>query len=469
MTSNPSAGANSRWTKERASRIHAELNQGVDVWTLFNPVVFPTAINLGQGFMNWSPPSYILEPLTEEMQKRVDLHHYSHPKGRPRLRQALADFYSASFRLPEGKQPGADNWRASSEKDLPKQRPDIGRKLDTETEMQVTSGANGGLYSTMGAFINDGDRVVCIEPFFDQYDAEIVFHGGIPRYVPLLPPSSSSGEQGKRLESSQWTIDMAHLERELSHPDTKAIILNTPHNPVGKVFSLAELQQIAALCVKYDILCVSDEVYDCLTFDGHEHVRIASLEGMWERTVTVGSAGKSFACTGWRVGWLIGPDHLIGPARAVHTRITFSVNSSAQEGAAIGLERADAENFFERQIDEYAHRRQQLISALDSLGLPITVPNGGYFIIADASGVQIPENWIKENNVPEAILAKPRDYLLAYFIAKVADVVTIPATAFYSKQGAELGQNYIRFSFCKDDQIEPAGERLRALEPYLKK
>ena len=456
MTSSSSV---TRWATHRADRIHAELNSGVDVWTLFNPIVFPTAINLGQGFMNWQPPSYILDTLTKEFQQRVDLHHYSHPKGRPRLRQAISEAYSAEFHLPSAE-------AEAGEAKVGHQRPASARKLDVETEIQITSGANGGIYSVMGAFINEGDGVVCIEPFFDQYNAEILFHGGRPLYVPLLPPTSSGSTQ---IDSNEWTIDMAHLESVLAQPWTKALILNTPHNPVGKVFSHAELGKIAQLCVKYDILVVSDEVYDCLTFDGHKHVRIASFAGMWDRTVTVGSAGKSFACTGWRVGWLIGPNHLIGPSRAVHTRITFAVNSSAQEGAAIGLESASEHNFFTTQCDQYVHRRQLLSSALDEIGLNYTIPHGGYFVMADASKIHIPNGWVQENNVPNTILSKPDDYLKAWFIAKVCDVVVIPATAFYSENGAEqVGKNYVRFSFCKDDQIELAAPRLKRLCPYLK-
>lgn len=467
-----------RWATHRAHRLEAELNAGVDVWTLFNPVVFPTAINLGQGFMNWQPPSYILDTLATEFKSRVDLHHYSHPKGRPRLRQAISDFYSSGFHLPPGTSEAAaaaeakqgEQERAQTGGKVAQQRVGSGRKLDTETEIQVTSGANGGIYSVMGAFIGEGDGVVCIEPFFDQYNAEILFHGGVPLYVPLLPPSPSSTSSSSALDSSDWTIDLTHLEEVLSQPSTKALIFNTPHNPVGKVFSPSELGAIAALCVKYDILVVADEVYDCLTFDGHAHTRIASFEGMWDRTVTVGSAGKSFACTGWRVGWLVGPDHLIAPSRAVHTRITFAVNSSAQEGAAIGLESASEHAFFATQTREYNHRRQLLTQALDDIGLSYTIPHGGYFVIADASTIQIPGDWVQHNDVPAGILKKPSDYLKAWFIAKICDVVVIPATAFYSDKGArEIGHNYIRFSFCKDDQIQQAAPRLKKLIPYLKK
>lgn len=168
---------------------------------------------------------------------------------------------------------------------------------------------------------------------------------------------------------------------------TKAIMLNTPHNPVGKVFDLAELQELAKICIENDLLVISDEVYDCLTFDNQPHLRIASLEGMWERTITVGSAGKSLACTGWRVGWLIGPERLIKPALVTHVRIVFCVNSMASEAAAFGLENAEKHKFFPTQIDEYAERRGKLMQALDSIGLPYTVShrNGSRWLISNSS------------------------------------------------------------------------------------
>ena len=432
-SSSSGSGTRFRGDAARSHRVREELSRGADVWTLFNPVEFPTAINLGQGFMNWQPPSYILEQLNADFAARVDLHHYSHPKGRPRLRAAISDYYSASFELP-----GA-------------------RALDTETEIQITSGANGGMYSAMGAFVDDGDRVVCLEPFFDQYDAEIRFHGGEPVYVPLIPPRSggSSSSGGGNTEASEWQVDWAGLDAALA--GAKAVILNTPHNPVGKVFTRAELARFAALVAKHDVLVISDEVYDCLTFDGVPHTRLAALPGMWERTLTVGSAGKSFACTGWRVGWLVGPEHLIAPTRAVHTRITFAVNSGAQEGAAIGLEHAHAHAFFDTQLAQYDARRAALRAALDQLGLPYTIPQGSYFILADISHVRIPADF----DIPHRIKVKAPDYHVAWFIAKTCDVVAIPATAFYSDHNAHIGARFVRFSFCKDAQIPQAAERLQ--------
>ncbi|KAN0063916.1 arylformamidase [Thecaphora frezii] len=463
--SSTAAPSTTRFRTHRSSRIHFELNRGVDVWSMFNPVVFPTAVNLGQGFMSWQPPSFILEPMNAESAKRVDLHHYSHPKGRPRLRNAIADFYSHQFRLPESDDAGADRWAPKSDDaaHLPKLRKSSQRRLDVETEIQVTSGANGGIYSVMGAFLNEGDEVVVFEPFFDQYEAEIKFHGGTPVYVPMVAPEAKG--KGGVAEADEWKFDFELLEKKLQSGKVKALLLNTPHNPIGKVATEEELGQLAALCIKYDVLVVSDEVYDCLTFDAKPHVRIAALEGMWERTITVGSAGKSFACTGWRVGWLIGPDHLVGPSRAVHTRITFAVNSTAQEGAAIGLELAPQNGFFETQIAEYEERREELKKALDPLGLPYTNPHGSYFILVDVRNLELPDGF----EVPADVARKAKDYARAWFIAKTCDVVAIPATAFYSDEDAMFGEGFVRFSFCKDlEQFREAGRRLLKLKPFIR-
>lgn len=436
-----------------SSRVQPELNRGTDVWTFFNPMVFPHAVNLGQGFMNWKPPPYILNALPKELGERTDLHHYSHARGRPRLRQAIQKTYSQSFRKP----PSDTDVRAGritlDASGLPKQREDRGVALDPESEIVVTAGANEAMYSALAAFLEKDDEVILFEPFFDQYVCEVTYNGGVPVYVPMVPPNSGA----LKASSNEWTFDWALLEEKLARPQAKALFLNTPHNPIGKVCSLEELQRLAQLCIQYDILVISDEVYDCLTYDGQEHIRLASIEGMWERTITVGSAGKTFACTGWRVGWLIAPPHLATPALAAHVRITFCVNSLAQEGAAIGLEQAAAHDFFASQVRTYEAQRQELYEALDALGLPYFIPHGSYFVLVDASGITIPPDFA----LPDAVRAKPRDYQMCWFLAKTCDVVAIPVTAFYSEENAHVGQKYIRFAFCKEHQISEAGRRLQ--------
>lgn len=447
-----------RFLNSPAPRVQPELARGVDVWTFFNPMVFPTAVNLGQGFMNWKPPAFILDELTKEMHERVELHHYSHARGRPRLRAAVRDVYSQSFHKPSEDTDLSAGVVRLDDAGMPAQRPDLGVPLNPETEIVITAGANEAMYSSLAGFLDKGDEVILFEPFFDQYVCEASFNGGVPVYVPMIPPNSKE----QRPSANEWQFDWDLLEQKLASPRAKALFLNTPYNPIGKVCSLAELQRLAQLCIKYDILVIADEVYDCLTFDGQEHIRIASIEGMWERTLTVGSAGKTFSCTGWRVGWIVGAPHLVAPAMAAHVRITFSVNSASQEGAAIGLEQADAHDFFEQQREHYVARRQELFEALDSLNLPYSVPHGSYFVLVDASRIQIPADF----PFPDEVRKKPRDYQMCWFLAKVCDVVAIPVTAFYSDGHAHVGENYIRFAFCKDNQIAEAGRRLQKVRAW---
>jgi len=255
----------------------------------------------------------VVPEAAEEALNTVGANHYSHPKGRPRLRQAIKNHFS----------------------------PDFGRELNVETEILVTSGANEGTYAALVAFLEYGDEVILFEPFFDQYLPSVVFNGGKPVYVPLHPTTSGIDKP----TGQDWIIDFDELRRAIT-PRTKMIMLNTPHNPVGKVFTRKELEAIAALVEQHNLLVLSDEVYDCLLYDNEEHVRFATLPGMWERTITVGSAGKSFAATGWRVGWLIGPESMIKPTLAASTRIVFCTNSPLQEAAAAGLEQVKQRGFF---------------------------------------------------------------------------------------------------------------------------
>ncbi|UZJ56113.1 hypothetical protein CBS101457_005433 [Exobasidium rhododendri] len=447
-------GGSSRLSKP-ASRITEAFEAGSDVWTVFNPVVFPTAINLGQGFMNFPPTPFVRDAFCKVAAERVDVHHYSHPKGRPRLRKAVAEYMGSSLKKPNRRD------AAPAEGQLPQVRTSS-EKLDVETEILITAGANGGMYSILTAFLEPGDEVIFFEPFFDQYEMEVKYNDGVPVYVPLIPPTAD--KSGKNSGADEWKVDFDLMEAKLKSGKVKAIFLNTPHNPVGKVFTLSELQQLASLCIKYDLLVLSDEVYDCLTFDGKEHIRIASLEGMWDRTVTIGSAGKSFACTGWRVGWLIGPESLIKPTLVAHTRIVFAINSVASEAAAIGLEEAPSHNYFPNQIEQYTARRKLLMDALDSVGFPYTIPHGAYFIMVDASSLRVPDDF----ETTPFIESQHQDFRMAYFVAKTCDVVCIPATAFSSKGNGHVYEHFLRFSFCKDGEIEEAAKRLQKLKPFLK-
>ncbi|KAG8747495.1 hypothetical protein FRC10_000631 [Ceratobasidium sp. 414] len=404
-------------------------------------------INLGQGYMNFSPPQWIKEAADTAL-ATVAANHYSHPKGRIRLREALRAHYSPEF-------------------------PNLGRELDVETEILVTSGQ----YAMFTAFLNPGDEVIMFEPFFDQYLPSITFNAGVPVYVPLHPPSKDNANP----TSGDWTINFDELRRSIT-PKAKMIIINTPHNPVGKVFTRTELEKIAALAEEFNLIVMCDEVvrmyavviyldlmracaqYDCLVFGGKEHIRFATLPGMWDRTVTVGSAGKSFAATGWRVGWLIGPPALIGPTLAATTRIVFCTNSPLQEAAAAGLEQANQRDFFAIQRKEYEARRDVLLGAFDRLGLRYSVPEGSYFVLVDISGLKIPEDY----DYPKSIEGRGKDFRASWFIAQEIGVSTIPVSEFYCDEHRGIGEAYVRFAFCKDeDTLRLAGERLNGLTKYL--
>ncbi|KAG6911721.1 hypothetical protein DXG01_007971 [Tephrocybe rancida] len=415
-----------------SSRLREGRALAQDVWSIYNVANLPEdCINLGQGYMNFPPPKWVTDAADVAL-KTVAPNHYSHPKGRIRLRQAIKGFYDPLF----------------------------GRDIDVESQILVTSGANEGQYAVFTAFLEQGDEVIMFEPFFDQYLPSVTFNGGKPVYVPLHPPTNAEG----KATSNDWTIDFDELRRAVT-PSTKMIIVNTPHNPVGKVFTRAELEGIAALAEEFNLLVMSDEVYDCLVFDGKEHVRIATLPGMWDRTVTVGSAGKAFAATGWRVGWLIGPQSIIQPTLAASTRIVFCTNSPLQEAAAAGLEQVRERKFFETQREEYTTRRAILTTAFDQLGMKYTLPEGSYFVLLDISNVEFPEDY----PFPQSVLGRGRDFKACWFIALEVGVSSIPVSEFYCEEHANIGEAYARFAFCKDeDTLRKAADRLQALKKYLK-
>lgn len=274
-----------------------------------------------------------------------------------------------------------------------------------------------GTYAALAAHLNPGDEVICIEPFFDQYFATIVFNGAKPVFVPLHPPEGGEGNH----TGNEWTLDMKEYEAAFTDK-TKAIIINTPHNPVGKVFTREELEKIAEVAIKHNVLVIADEVYDCMVYDDTKHFRIASLPGMWERTLTVCSGGKSFAATGWRVGWLIGDQKLVSATLAAHSRLVFCTNGPMQEAMAIGLEGAEEHKFFEEQTKEYQERRDILLSYFDQLGLPYTKPDGSYFVLVDMSKIKVPEDF----PIPDTCKGRGKDFQVCWWMAQEIGVVAIP-------------------------------------------
>ncbi|KKK21109.1 putative kynurenine aminotransferase [Aspergillus ochraceoroseus] len=397
--------------------------QRQDVWSIVNEAAAASPVqpivNMGQGFFGYNPPKFALDAAKAALD-RVECNQYSptkvhqqtglwrstsayHELGSPTPQEAIADAYSPYF----------------------------GRTINPDTEVSITTGANEGMLSAFMGFIEQGDEVIIFEPFFDQYISNIEMPGGTIRYVPLHPPKDGATRTSS---ASEWTIDFEELEKTIN-PKTKMIVLNSPHNPVGKVFSREELERIGDLCVKHNLIILSDEVYDRLYYV--PFTRIATLSPkLWERTLTVGSAGKAFYATGWRVGYLIGPEHLIKYVAGAHTRICYSSVSPLQEAAAVAFEQADKEGFWDQSRTEMKNKMERFCEVFDELNIPYSDPEGGYF--------------------------------LCWFLIHEVGVAAIPPTEFYTDGNSHIAENYLRFAVCKEDEVlETAKERLRGLKKYI--
>lgn len=381
-------------------------------------------------YSGYNPPPFVINAAKQALD-RVDCNQYSPTRGRPRLKKAIAEAHSKSFQ----------------------------RAIDPETEVTVTTGANEGMLSAFMGFLEQGDEVIVLEPFFDQYISNIEMAGGKVVYVPMHPPKDG---HTKTSSAANWTLDLDELQKAMTDK-TRMIVLNSPHNPIGKVFSRDELQAIGDLCVKHNILILSDEVYDRMYYT--DFTRITTLSPEIARlTLTVGSGGKNFYCTGWRVGWLIGPEHLIKHVAAAHTRICFSSVSPLQEATAVAFEEADKHGFWESTRTEMEDKVKRFCSVFDELGMPYSIPEGGYFVLANMGKVKLPEDY----DFPAEVRDRPRDFKLAWFLIMEVGVAAIPPTEFMTTERAHIVEDYLRFAVCKDDEVlETAKERLRGLRRYM--
>ncbi|XP_048415261.1 kynurenine--oxoglutarate transaminase 3-like isoform X3 [Stegostoma tigrinum] len=277
--------------------------------------------------------------------------------------------------------------------------------------------------------------------------------GGHPVYIPLHPKPVS----GRLMTSADWVLDPAELANKFNKR-TKAIVVNTPNNPLGKVFNREELQMITDLCLKHNVLCISDEVYEWLVYDANRHVRIAGLPGMWERTITVGSAGKTFSATGWKVGWAIGPKDIIRHLQTVHQNSNYHCATAAQQAVAEGFVKEFArlgapDSYFTNLRQELQLKRDQLAACLSSVGLKPIVPEGGYFLIVDISAVKI--------DLPVSTdTEQPYDYRFVKWLITNKGLVTIPVSAFYSSEHKKGFENFIRFCFAKEDSTLSKAEQI---------
>lgn len=333
------------------------------------------------------------------------------------------------------------------------------------------------MLSAFMGFLEQGDEVIVFEPFFDQYISNIEMPGGKVVYVPLRPPKD--GDK-KTTSAGEWSLDLKELEAAINER-TRMLVLNSPHNPIGKVFTKDELQAIGDLCVKHNIIILSDEVYDRLYYV--PFTRIGNLSPEIARlTLTVGSAGKNFYATGWRVGFLIGPEHLIKYVSAAHTRICFSSVSPLQEATAVAFEQADAHNFWEDSKREMQAKVKLFCEVLDELDLPYSIPEGGYFVMVNLAKIKLPEGY----DFPPHVASRPRDFQLSWFLIKEVGLAAIPPTEFFTDEHAYMvsfdvlwngcatvltprqAEDWLRFAVCKnDDVLELAKERMRGLRKYI--
>jgi len=354
------------------------------------------AINLAQGFPDFPAPEELKEAACRAI--RADVNQYAITWGSKNLREGLARKYA-------------------------------GLGADPETMVTVTCGATEAMVATLLATIDPGDEVVIFEPFYENYGPDAVLSGAVPRFVPLR-----SGATG-------WEMDVKALRRAFTKR-TRAIIVNTPNNPTGKVFTRDELGEIAALCRKHDVLAVTDEVYEHIVYDGAEHVSMATLPGMAERTVTVSALSKTFSVTGWRLGYTIAPPRITSAIRKVHDFLTVGAPHPLQEAAAELLRKGPAVT--SRLAGEYRERREVFFEGLEEAGLaPPHKPQGAYYVLVDVSGFGF-----------------PTDTECARWMVEEIGVAAVPGSSFYRdpRDGASL----LRFAFCKRvETLRQAAQRLR--------
>ena len=354
------------------------------------------AINLGQGFPDFPAPAELKEAAIRAILE--DHNQYPVTFGVPAFREAIAEAYADRY----------------------------GMSVDPETDICVTCGSTEAMIASLLGVLDPGDEVIVFEPFYENYGSDAILAQAEPRYVTLHAPD--------------WDFDEVEL-RAAFGPKTRAIIMNTPSNPTGKVFTSAELSVIAQLCQEHDAIAITDEIYEHIVYDGLRHVPIATLPGMAERTITISALSKSYAVTGWRVGWAIAPEALMKGIRTVHDFTTVAAPSPFQMAGitALGL----AESYYQEMLDGYSARRDTMVKVLDDNGLSTVPPQGAYYMMVDISKLGLGD-----------------DVQTARRLVEDFGVATVPGSSFFSVP--ELGRSTVRIAFCKKlETLEAAGERLQ--------
>jgi aminotransferase len=356
------------------------------------------AVNLSQGFPDFPAPAEIKEAAREAI--AADINQYAITWGAKSLRNAIAQ----------------------------KVERQQGMSIDPEREITVCCGATEAMISTMMALINPGDEVIAFEPFYENYGPDAILSGATPRFVKLRPPD--------------WRFDPDELKAAFG-PATKAIILNTPNNPTGKVFERAEIEQIRDLCDRWNAYVITDEIYEHMVYDGAVHIPPATVEGLRERTITINALSKTYSVTGWRVGWAIAPPEVTSAIRKVHDFLTVGAAAPLQEAGAIALQ--FPQSYYEKLAADYLVRRDTMLGILENAGFRCFRPRGAYYIMTDISAFGFSE-----------------DVTFARHLVKEIGIAAVPGSSFYRNPAD--GSKQLRFTFCKSEKtLKAAAERFAKL------
>jgi aminotransferase len=362
------------------------------------------AVNLSQGFPDFAAPAEIKEAARQAIAD--DINQYAITWGAKPLRDAILEKFERTQ----------------------------GVRYDPEREITICCGSTEAMMSTMLAIINPGDEIVVFEPFYENYGPDAILSGATPRFVKLKTPD--------------WTFDDKELTAAFG-PRTKAIILNTPNNPTGKVFSRGELEFIRDLCARWNAFCITDEIYEHILYDGAEHISMARIDGMRDRTIVINGMSKTYSVTGWRVGWALAPPEATQSIRKVHDFLTVGAAAPLQQAGAIALK--SPQSYYEKLAKDYTVRRERLLKILASAGFTVFKPRGAYYIMTDISRFGFPD-----------------DVAFAKYLVEKVGVAVVPGSSFYND--ARDGASQVRFTFCKKEStLAAAEERLSHLPELLGK
>jgi aminotransferase len=356
------------------------------------------AVNLSQGFPDFAAPAEIKKAAQDAI--AADINQYAITWGAKGLRDAISEKFARTQ----------------------------GVTIDPEREVTVCCGATEAMMAAMMAIINPGDEVIVLEPFYENYGPDAILSGATPRFVKLRPPD--------------WSFDKQELANAFS-ARTKAIILNTPNNPTGKVFQQSELNFIRDLCVRWNAFAITDEIYEHILYDGAEHISMARVDGMRDRTITINGMSKTYSVTGWRVGWAIAPPEVSSAIRKVHDFLTVGAAAPLQQAGAIALRLP--QSYYEKLAADYVVRRDRMLPILEHAGFKCFKPQGAYYIMTDISGFGYSD-----------------DVSFAKFLVEKIGVAVVPGSSFYNNPAD--GAQQVRFTFCKTEKtLSAAAERLLKL------